>query len=151
MRAEIPVPGEQVLRDRYSSTGFLSSHLTHYLTLTLSLFLTLLQKMRPALKKKKASSSARPPHGSKASSPSAPMTICALVENRAREACIAVIQTSHSSVLQVCLLPVGAMLGRKRQRYNFHLCYVSCLEHDTRGCERNAQRDLSQYSNASEN
>lgn len=51
------------------------------------------KKMRPALKKTRSHQAS--------SLPSASMTICSLVENRAREACIAVIKTSHSSVLQV--------------------------------------------------
>ncbi|CAM9831328.1 unnamed protein product [Pylaiella littoralis] len=44
----------------------------------------------------------RPPpaHRSNAS-PAAPLTVCALVENRARETCIAVINTSHFSVIQL--------------------------------------------------
>lgn len=58
--------------------------------------------MRPALKKTKAE-----PKSRQGLMPSASMTVCALVENRAREACIAVIKTSHTSVLQVRLLPVG--------------------------------------------
>ena len=60
--------------------------------------------MRPASKKSKASRAPPAFRGGKASpSPSDPFTVCALVENRARETCIAVIKASHSSVLQVCV------------------------------------------------
>lgn len=54
-------------------------------------------------KKNKGSSSRAPPAfgGSKAStSTSDRFTVCALVENRARETCIAVIKASRSAVLQ---------------------------------------------------
>lgn len=72
-------------------------------------------RMRPASKKSKASRAPPAFRGGKASpSPSDPFTVCALVENRARETCIAVIKASHSSVLQVCVNEKTAEQSRYR-------------------------------------
>lgn len=85
----------------------------------------LLYKMEPPKKSRAFSKQAqRPPpaHRSNAS-PAAPLTVCALVENRARETCIAVINTSHFSVIQVC---------RACDRENpVHVCgFKSACDHD---------------------
>lgn len=61
-------------------------------------------QMEPKKKKAFSKQASRPPPANRSNaSPSAPLTVCALVENRARETCIAVINTSHSSVIQVCV------------------------------------------------